>query len=708
MQQSFYSAISGASSHQNGLNIWSNNIANINNAGYKGDVMDFQSLVTSGLAYQNGGETSTANTTAFGVTSGPSRTNFTQGSIINTDNPYDMSLNGNGFFTVGDSNGNLKYTRDGSFSKNAEGYLVNSSGYYLYGVDLKKIKDNILLPNKSEKELKTNNVNKLSKIKIPDNAIYQPQQTKNLSLSINLNPTNHIKFIQKAYRPILYDNNQSILESRPLAEFIDIKSGDVIKINTSSLKGKPYVYGTDFTTLIQLQEAILKDREDIKIGLTGNRLFISNISGKKLNIDFSDMKPDVQNAMSFPPNPIVLGKETSFNLANLTQRQYYNTDFNALYANNESSLHIKQGDTINININGVSHKMVYGPSKGMIVAGKEVSKEDSFLTIKEFIDRVEKKSNLDVFIEHNRLYFQNASQDSINFQATSNNQQLIKSLGLPSFVSKIDSNQKISTDQLGVSTYSNTAEVFDSSGKKFFIKTSYVSQSIVEANKKESWYSSIGLYSGDKLLSKDLINGKIKFTKEGKAPTTEQFDLVKNSFIKTDKFLVNFNSNEKIAVDLTGDGDSKTSTNVRFIDSSINSKNIDGNRRGLVDGISIDTNGLIRINFSNQIEEIYGRVGVVDFINKNGLTKTGNNLFEESYHVGNGKIVYPDSGKATLLWGDDGVLRSTISQRTLESSNVDLTKGLTQLIVMQRAFSANAKAITTSDEMIKSAINLKS
>jgi flagellar hook protein FlgE len=59
------------------------------------------------------------------------------------------------------------------------------------------------------------------------------------------------------------------------------------------------------------------------------------------------------------------------------------------------------------------------------------------------------------------------------------------------------------------------------------------------------------------------------------------------------------------------------------------------------------------------------------------------------------------------LWREDGILRTVLASKTLETSNVDLTVGLTELIALQRAYGANSKAVTTSDELEQGAINLK-
>jgi flagellar hook protein FlgE len=705
MQQSFYSSISGASTHQKGIETWANNIANVNTAGFRYDTVEFKSLISDSL--RNNGQVSsgTIDKKVFGVTAAQVRTNFSQAPIVQTDNEFDLSINGAGFFIVGDKEGNLKYTRDGSFTKNRNGYLVNSSGYYLYGVDLNKVQDNILIPNKSNDELNTQKLTNLKRIKIPGGTIYKPTQTTNMDMAVNLNSRNNIKSLDKAYSGLLYNNNEELITSRPLAEFINIKNGDKLQINTNAKQGKSYIYGTDFTNIKELQSNIIKNREDISLDMKDGKITIINISGETLNIDYEGSSDEIKNALSLQNT--VLGKDSKLPLAPLTQRQQYNTNFNAMYAKNEFPINIKKGDEIYIKLNGKTHTMVYGSSDGFQLGNKKIPKEDSFITIKDFIDKLEKKANLEVFMENGRIKIKNKSFATAKLGITSSNAKLIADMGLAP-QSTLASNASISSYSFGVSTYTNTINVYDKAGKKYNVRSHYIAQASIRTNSREKWYTSFSLYDGQKLISDHNIHGSMEFSNKGAIVSTSSFNPDNGVIKEVDKLKLDFLDNKPISINLKSDGNGKTSTNLKYIDSSIAGNTIDGNRQGIINGVAINDQGNIIISFSNQIQETYGRVGLVDFINKNGLKKSGNNMFEESYIVSKEGIRYPASGGASILWDEDGNTSSNVGQRSIETSNVDLTKGLTQLIVMQRSFSANSKAISTSDEMIQQAINLKS
>ena len=103
-----------------------------------------------------------------------------------------------------------------------------------------------------------------------------------------------------------------------------------------------------------------------------------------------------------------------------------------------------------------------------------------------------------------------------------------------------------------------------------------------------------------------------------------------------------------------------------------------------------------------------GRVGIVAFVNDQGLQKIGGNLFEMSAISRDGDEGVIASGNPILGWDTDGNLRfGQVLHKYLETSNVNPADAMTDLIVFQRGYAMNAKAFTTGDDLIKEAINLK-
>jgi flagellar hook protein FlgE len=123
-----------------------------------------------------------------------------------------------------------------------------------------------------------------------------------------------------------------------------------------------------------------------------------------------------------------------------------------------------------------------------------------------------------------------------------------------------------------------------------------------------------------------------------------------------------------------------------------------GKIAGTFTGFRVDNAGNIIANFSNDSTSIIGRIAVVHFQNDQGLDKTGDTLFSQSSNSGE-PIMYKNGLGETILG-------SNIVDYSLESSNVDLTQALTELIILQKSYDANAKSITTSDQMLKTVLGL--
>jgi len=143
MLKGLYTAYTGMINEQNRMDVLTNNLANASTVGYKKEGATSQSF-DGILAYKIKDTSEAPNiakrmgTVNLGVKIGENYTDYTQGSLRITGNTYDLALAGDGFFTVQFQNkeGELstKYTRDGSFTLNRQGYLVTSDNDYVMGI----------------------------------------------------------------------------------------------------------------------------------------------------------------------------------------------------------------------------------------------------------------------------------------------------------------------------------------------------------------------------------------------------------------------------------------------------------------------------------------------------------------------------------------------------------------------------------------------
>ena len=122
----------------------------------------------------------------------------------------------------------------------------------------------------------------------------------------------------------------------------------------------------------------------------------------------------------------------------------------------------------------------------------------------------------------------------------------------------------------------------------------------------------------------------------------------------------------------------------------------DGFTGGDLVGIRIDQSGTLVGSFSNGRSFGLAQIGMAKFTNNEGLGTEGGNIYVQSANSGD-----PIIGTAATAG------RGFIQASALEASNVDLSRALTQLIIIQRGFQANGKTITTSDQLLQTLIGLK-
>lgn len=126
----------------------------------------------------------------------------------------------------------------------------------------------------------------------------------------------------------------------------------------------------------------------------------------------------------------------------------------------------------------------------------------------------------------------------------------------------------------------------------------------------------------------------------------------------------------------------------------VNSQN--GYPSGDLVNIAVDNRGVISGYFSNGVSRDLAQIALASFNNPAGLQRMGDNVYIES----------ANSGLAVIGFAG-GTNQSTITPGALESSNVDISQEFTNMIIAQRGFQANARVITTADEMLSELVNLR-
>jgi len=127
----------------------------------------------------------------------------------------------------------------------------------------------------------------------------------------------------------------------------------------------------------------------------------------------------------------------------------------------------------------------------------------------------------------------------------------------------------------------------------------------------------------------------------------------------------------------------------------VNSVSPNGYTTGSLTGINISSTGVVQANFTNGQSTNLGQVALANFANPQGLQQEGNNDWEQSYESGD--AVHGVAGGSGF---------GTIQSGSLESSNVDITTQLVNMITAERDFQANAQMISATDQVTQSIINI--
>lgn len=245
---------------------------------------------------------------------------------------------------------------------------------------------------------------------------------------------------------------------------------------------------------------------------------------------------------------------------------------------------------------------------------------------------------------------------------------------------------------LTMSSHAATTEIYDSLGSKHEIKFEWRKVSYSPENGTE-WSVLIqvpepGVLNADGSGFANVVSGSARFNNDGTllgfTPTTLSFT-ANNGSAPGQAIELNFGK--------IGD-----SNGLRSNDNPSATDNItqDGYAAGNLVGTRIDEAGTIIGSFSNGRSFGLAQVSLAVFSNNEGLESRSGNIFSQT--ANSGDPIFGAAGTSR---------RGTITASALEMSNVDLSRALTQLIVVQRGYQANSKTITTSDQMLTSLLQIK-
>lgn len=255
-------------------------------------------------------------------------------------------------------------------------------------------------------------------------------------------------------------------------------------------------------------------------------------------------------------------------------------------------------------------------------------------------------------------------------------------------------NQIKESEQLKLSAFSAGLEIYDSLGSKHTLEVQFVKQSTTQDGGNE-WQMIIRVPEPAEINTTgegptNIIVGTARFNNDG-------------SLASYTPRTINFSPNNgaapnqqiKLSFGTSGSNDGLVSSNSA---STLTGQATDGYTSGNLkpEAIRVDDKGNILGEFTNGKTFAVAKIAMASVANNSGLEEIGGNLFKVT--ANSGAIVVGEAGT-----GGRGEMKTS----ALEMSNVDLSRSLTELIIIQRGYQANSKTISTSDQMLQTLIQLK-
>ena len=710
MIKSLYSGVSGLQSSQIAMDVESNNIANANTTGFKYSRANFSDLLaqTKSIATSPQGDLGGKNAVQVGLGSSVNSTTriFSQGSIQNSDKNTDVAIQGDGFFIVsGDSGSTYKYTRAGDFKFDAAGNFVDNSGFIVQGWTM------------DEESGAVDTTAPITSISIAPGLTTPAQATNQVVLKSNLNSGINVESYSVAYE---VPSGAAAIDPS-LQAFDDngnpIASGDMGVMFNSSGEGlslqKDQGIWASFTSSSKTDGgAVSAGAAELDITFTlddGTTKQIITTGGAAANTAAVNANRYVTAINAHTATTGItasydtLNNKIDLTNTNGTASRSHNINISAGGASSGLSAGVQSVTT--------AYRYQYNPTGSSALANQD----KTFKTIAELREALETQANAydgdgDGFVEGAKIEVSvnsdgkieianpGGSEDSyeLDIRVTS-----LSASGIAPNIRFTDSMTALNTTVpigtaksysgvFSAATHSSSIDVFDSLGSKHTLRME-MRKTAVNNETGSIWEMNITVPPPATISTTEPYNektGSISFNNDG---SLSGYNPPNISFSGNNGSAPNQQINLSFGTSSGFDGmtsfDSKSST------SGISQ---DGYTGGDLIDIRIDQSGTLVGSFSNGRSFGLAQLGMAKFTNNEGLSTEGGNVYVQTANSGD-----PIIGTAATSG------RGYIQSSALEASNVDLSRALTQLIIIQRGYQANGKIITTSDTLLETLIGLK-
>lgn len=712
MLRSLWSGVSGMQAHQTALDVESNNIANVNTMGFKYSRASFTDMLSqvgnaaTAPTKSLGGQ----NDRSVGLGTGVNATTkvFSQGSLQNTDVKTDLAIQGDGFFVVSSDQGNTKkFTRNGEFLFDANGNLVTTNGSIVQGW----VRDRNLDHLTDKTMFKIDTSLPSSGIQIDPSMVMPARSSSSISLRANFNSGRKVEQIE----------NISMLDSavRTRADGLD-----PIYDSSFKLQQKAEDMGVLFNgegNAIELTEdqgiwvsyknsRMLREVKDASgvstLGLNGALISFSNDSNASGITSLTAAK-DAINAATKQTGITAYIEAGVLKLENKNELEGNENLKNIIVTDSGTGVfaNFANGDA---DITSFRYKYTTSNEPDFTTGQfktteqlRELMQHDANMVKNPDGPYKDSTSSVSVTVNSNGMFEilnkddGNEIDDPLNILVTGYSSDNVTSnimfkdaMSALNTTALLEGGKSVASDKFTRAVHNASIDIFDSLGSKHNVRLEFYKSGPLEWGFRAIVPTPARLVGASEAYPNILEGGRVTFNGDGSLsgiyPASIEFE-PQNGAKSPQRIDLAFGSNKSF------DG-------LSSVDRISETYAIDQNgyQAGDLTDIRFDNNGALLGAFSNGKSLALAQVALASFANNAGLQAEGNNLFSQSANSGSPIIGAPNTGK-----------RGGISGSKLEMSNVDLSRSLTQLIVTQRGFQANSKAVTTSDQILNTLLTLK-
>ncbi|WP_025209474.1 flagellar hook protein FlgE [Hippea sp. KM1] len=379
-------------------------------------------------------------------------------------------------------------------------------------------------------------------------------------------------------------------------------------------------------------------------------------------------------------------------------------NFNSVFNDDGKLLNVQDGDNFQISYDGGNtwHTYEYD-SDGTVSTGAE-----GFTTIDDLLSDIQNDLSSSgitatASLENGMIVIENTGSSDINirvrpttedptFPNPQENQKLTTIFENLNQI--IEPGKTASTQQMEVATHTVHSIFYDSTGEKHKIDV------IFKRINQNRWSYEVVLPDNDGTLTNNT--GIINFDSGGglsTSTTSPTVDVSLNNGAQPTQLLINLWNTDSGQYE----GNQFTGLTQFAMDSDTSFQTQDGSTSGLLKKVYVDQNGSIIGTYSNGKSYSIAKLAISKFMNPQGLKRVGKTLFRITPNADSGDVL---SSNGFIGVANEGGRGSVLSKH-LESSNVDLGEAFVNLIEFQRGFEANSKGVTTADQMLQVAIQLK-